>query len=1054
MPSHSFRNRLIAIFLVLAIVPLLLTAVLVGYQSYRTHLGETRERQVQRADSVAAQLVALLHEADEEIRLAVRMTAGVNDTAMVQHAMERLLADRRSYREILLLDANGVVVRHLSNIRISPPPPPEPRLSPEVLKRLAANQSQVEQLRFDAATGEPFVALSVPVMSPRTGRLVAVVLVELRARDVWELVGEQKLINGESVYVIDESGYVVAHANPSLVLGGRRASFESGRAWQTGLQGEAVLAVGADVDFGARRFTVVVERTLVAAISPAVHAVALIGMVTIFTIGVASGLLVLAVRSIVRPLQTITMAAVAVRDGDYDRQVDIDSRDEIGQLADSFNSMTARLRKVMTELHSEVVERRSAEAQLLKVNKAYQALSAATALLDRLDDERHILDEVCRIVVDDCGYRLAWIGLLESDGRDRQILSPVAHAGLDEGYLEQLRIDLGDPERSRGPAARALVLHKPAVVRDVMTDLSFAPWREEAVKRGFGAVAAIPLQADGNVLGTLTVYAGQTGTMSEEELRLLGELASNLAQGLTALRLRQDRSRAERELRESEARLRNVTNAIPALVWMLDKENGVTYVNQRYYEYTGLREGEALRDGWQRCVHPDDLPKVQEHWRDVLAAGDRYEGENRLRRADGSYRWFLVQGEPIVSEGGRRVWFGTCIDIEDRKRSELQLIQASKLATLGEMAASMAHELGQPLNIIRIVSDDALAQGADGPLSVETETKSFHTIADQAARMGQIIEHMRVFSRDDNLQQEVFDVAAVLRSAADLMGAQLAAHGIALRQDLPERPLPILGNRTQLEQVIFNLIANARDAIEGQAAGPLGSVRGCIGLAAAVRGTMVVVSVADDGPGIPAGALPHIFEPFFTTKPAGKGTGLGLAISQRIVQRMGGWMEAHNPGQGAEFRLVLPLSGTRAEPQAAAAAPKPIPAATGGRLLIVDDERMAADLLQEILARRGYDVQVAHDAGEAVELFHCHTPHLVITDITMPGGDGASLVARMRKDKPDLPVIFITGRLDAASLLADELRGGRSRLFRKPVAIDQLVPMIAELLVPAETAEA
>lgn len=1051
MPSHSFRNRLIAIFLVLAIVPLLLTAVLVGYQSYRTHLEETRERQAQRADSVAAQLKALFHEAEEEIRLANRLGAALGDGTQLYAAMERLLADRRSYREIALLDANGVVQRQLSNIRLPPPPAAEPRLSPEVLKRLADNKSQVESLRFDTATGEPVVALSVPVMSPRTGRLAGVVLAELRAREVWDLIGEQKLIQGESVYVIDDLGYVIAHANPSLVLGGRRAAFQPGAVWQSGLQGETVLAVGAGTEFGGRVFTVVVERTLVAAISPAIHAVVLICLVTVFTLGVAAGLLVVAVRSIVRPLQSITMAATAVRDGDYDRRVDIESRDEIGQLADSFNSMTARLRKVMTELHSEVVERRSAEAQLLKVNKAYQALSAATALLDRLEDESHILEEVCRIVVDDCGYRLAWIGLLEDDG-DRQMLRPVAHAGLDDGYLAQLRIDLCDPQRSRGPSARSVLLRKPAVVRDVLTDPAFAPWRDDAVKRGFAAVAGIPLQTDGKVLGTLTVYAAQVGTISEEELRLLGELASNLAQGLMAMRLRQDRARTERELRESEARLRNVTNAIPALVWMMDT-GGVTYLNQRFYDYTGMSEHEALRHGWQQCLHPDDLPMVLERWRETFATGSRYESEYRVRRADGTYRWFLVQGEPLVSEGGRRVWFGTCIDIEDRKRSELQLIQASKLATLGEMAASMAHELGQPLNIIRIVSDDALAQASEGALDPAVEAKSFRTIADQAARMGQIIEHMRVFSRDDNLQQDVFDVVGVLNAAAELMGAQLAAHGIALRVDLPDRPLPILGNRTQLEQVVFNLIANARDAIEGKGAGPLGSVQGCIGVSAAVQGTMVVVRVTDDGPGIPAGALPHIFEPFFTTKPAGKGTGLGLAISQRIVQRMGGWMEADNTGKGAEFRLLVPLGVPQAAPSAAVAAPKPAVAPAGGRLLIVDDERMAAELLQEILSRRGYDVQVAHDVGDAVELFARHNPQLVITDITMPGGDGASLVARMRQDKPHLPVIFITGRLDAASLLAEQLRDGRARLFRKPVAIDQLVPMIAEMLAPAELAE-
>lgn len=1046
MPSRSFRNRLIAIFLVLAIVPLLLTAVLVGYENYATSLADTRDRQAQRADAVAAQLTALLLDAEQDVRLAIRMTGGWNDPTMAQAALERLLADRHAYRELLLLDGDGIERRRVSNIRLAPPAAAEPRVTPDALARLARGQSMLDAIRFDAATGEPFMALSVPVLSPRTGELVAVVVAELRARQVWDLIGAQKLIKGETVYVTEDSGFVVAHANPSRVLGGRRATFRSDTAWQPGLDGGTVLAVGTAIEFGGHRFTVVVERTLVAAIEPALHAVGLIGGVTLFTLAIAALLLVLAVRSVVLPLQAITLAATAVRDGDYDRRVEIDSRDEIGQLADSFNSMTARLRKVLTELRDEVAERRNAETRLVKANKAYQALSSATALMDRVDDESQILDEVCRIVVNDCGYRLAWIGLLE-DGGAGQVIRPVAHAGLDDGYLAKLDIDLRDPQRSRGPAARSVLLRKPAVVRDVATDSAFAPWRAEALKRGFAAVAGIPLVTNGKVMGTLTVYAAQVSAMSDEEIRLLGELAANLAQGLAGLRLRRDRARAEQDLRASEARLRKVTNAIPALVWMME-EDGVTYFNQRFYDYTGLREEQALRYGWQDCVHPDDRAAVVQSWRETFASGGRYEMENRVRRADGAYRWFLVQGEPIVLEEGRRAWFGTCTDIEDRKRDEIELIQASKLATLGEMAASMAHELGQPLNIIRIVSDDAIAQAGAGPADQGATGRTFRTIADQAARMGQIIEHMRVFSRDDNLQQEAFDVAAVLRSAADLMVAQLAAHGIALRVDLPAAPLPIQGNRLQLEQVILNLLNNARDAIQANPSGPLGSVQGCISLAAERAGASVTISVADDGPGIPAAALPHIFEPFFTTKPAGKGTGLGLAISQRIIQRMGGRMAVESPGRGALFKLVLPTTQAPLTHEDAPAVAALTAAAGHRRLLVVDDERMAADLLQEILSRRGYDVVVAHEAGEAMDSFARHRPELVITDITMPGGDGATLIARMREADPDLPAIFITGRLDAASLLAEELRSGRTRLFRKPVAIDKLIPMIADLLAP------
>lgn len=1031
----SFRNRLLLAFATIGLAPLMLTGGLILWHSYSSHVQESSARQLELAKKVADQVTGLLNSSERDLTLLVKFAGHTGEPEAIRPLLERLLTERRTYREIALLDAAGEERLRVSNIRLvdRPPPPPDTGLP----ARVATGSTYFSPVYHDPTSGEPLMGVAAPVMSPRTGGLLAVVLAEIRVRAIWDLLAQQRWQPGEEGFIIDEAGLIIAHINPSVVLSGATAGPAVEPVWRRGLSGDTVLAVGHGVMLNNREFHVVVERTLRAALQPALEALALLTGVMTLSLLLAGGLFLTAVRSVVRPVQAVSLVAQAVQDGNLDRRAEILSNDEIGQLAATFNDMTARLRRVLGDLRVEVEERRQAEERLIRINNAYQALSGCSTLLSSAGREDDILTGVCRIVIDDCHYRLVWIGLIDQG----VAIVPVASAGFDAGYLDGFSLDLHDPDTMRGPAATACREKRVVVVDDVQQDPCFIPWRARAGRHGFQSLAAVPLLAGNCAIGVLTVYSEQVAAFNAEETRLLGELAANVGHGLVSLRLRQQTRQAEAALRHSEARLRQVTNALPALLWTWG-DGGTSYFNARWCAYTGLSEAQSLGDGWHQAVHPEDLPQVLRTWQEALASNQLFGLEARLRRHDGVYRWFLVQAEPVDGRTADALWVGTCTDIEDRKRGEAQLIQTSKLATLGEMAAGLAHEMGQPLNIIRMNADIAEMRLQSGAPDCQSLAGTLAQISHQTERMGQLIEHMRVFSRDDNLLQEVFDLGAVVEGVAGLLASQFRFQGITLDVQRDAGPLPVLGNRVQLEQVVLNLLTNARDALEGRSAADEPGV--WIAVARGGDGLTAVTRVRDNGPGIAPAILDRIFEPFVTSKTAARGTGLGLAICLRIVTQMKGTLEARNLSRGAEFTVTLPTTSQAARPDMAA----PAAAATASRkrVLVVDDESAATDILGQFLADMGYEVTVACSGTEAAELFRARPADIVVTDITMPSGDGLDLLSRLRAVAPGLPAVVVTGRIDAAGLLAADLAAGRSRLLRKPVSIRDLSAVLADLL--------
>ncbi|MGE0256244.1 MAG: PAS-domain containing protein [Alphaproteobacteria bacterium] len=377
-------------------------------------------------------------------------------------------------------------------------------------------------------------------------------------------------------------------------------------------------------------------------------------------------------------------------------------------------------------------------------------------------------------------------------------------------------------------------------------------------------------------------------------------------------------------LEESEERYRRLVEALPDIV-AVGVAGRLVFVNRAGSRHLGANSAAALVG--RRVldfVHPDhhDLSRATEPAGDPTSAVPYH--EIRMLRIDGSPFDAEVAGIRFTYRGQPANLY-IAHDITERKLAQAQVVQASKLATLGEMAASLTHELNQPLNIIRLAADASLILMEEGDSDFEYQREQFQQISNQTQRMAQIIDHMRVFNRRDEASSEPFDANASVRQAVRLVEDQYRLDDVTVTCLLPEGPAIVRGHPIRLEQVVLNLLSNGRDAImarrqrEGRPGGAI-RVRAYREHSSDGAPGRLRILVSDEGGGIPSDKLAQIFDPFFTTKESGKGTGLGLAIGYSIVSGMGGRIDVRNRGQGAEFEIELPLAPQPAKAPATAPA--------------------------------------------------------------------------------------------------------------------------------------
>ncbi len=519
---------------------------------------------------------------------------------------------------------------------------------------------------------------------------------------------------------------------------------------------------------------------------------------------------------------------------------------------------------------------------------------------------------------------------------------------------------------------------------------------------------------------------------------------------------------ADRVLRESEERFRRIANSAPAMMWVTRLDRSRDFVNDAYAEFAcgpGCDSEEARTLDWRNRIHPDDVERLVAESVAGEASLKPFTLEARYRRYDGEYRWLRSVSQPRFGPDGELAGFiGVATDITLAKEAELdlkalveqqagelgqaqeQLRQSQKMEALGQLTGGIAHDFNNLLTVVvggldvisRQVKDERLQRYAANAL----------TAAERGARL---TAQLLAFSRVQKLEVKPTYVAPLIEGMRPLLRNVLGPT-IEKRFDLDEAMVPIMADPTQLELAVLNLAINARDAM------PDGGVLTFRSTAIAVDGDAeledgdyVELAVSDTGTGMDEEVMSRAFEPFFTTKEVGKGTGLGLSMVYGVARQSGGTVRIDSKlGEGTCVRLYFrhaEAAGNAAAEDAAKAARKA--SRRKASVLVIDDDPEVRTFVAASLADYGYAVREAADGKTGLKAFAEKRPDLVILDYAMPVMPGSEIAARMLRDVPGQPILFVSGYNETEAIRA---AAPDAQLLAKPFRPDALDAAVRECL--------
>jgi two-component system cell cycle sensor histidine kinase/response regulator CckA len=517
-----------------------------------------------------------------------------------------------------------------------------------------------------------------------------------------------------------------------------------------------------------------------------------------------------------------------------------------------------------------------------------------------------------------------------------------------------------------------------------------------------------------------------------------------------------DLKRVERERRESEQRYRMLVEDLPALICRFRSDGTLIFANQNYCRSVDRSAGELMGASFFNFIPGEKQDNIRANFQSLTRRRPITTYERRITDPSGDVRWQEWTTRAIFDDQGELIEFQSLgQDITDRRRAEeekekvqAQLEQAQRMEAVGRLTAGFAHDCNNNLTVIIGFSDFLLNR-----ISSRHELRGpVESIMGAAKRGAALTKQLLAFSRKQVLQPELRGINDLIMGTEEMMRRLLGEDiqmSIVGGEDLPL----VYVDPVQMEQVIMNLVINARDAMPdgGKLLIETGTARHVAKESEhpeeTVAGTCVTITVVDTGMGIAKETLPRIFEPFYTTKEAGKGTGLGLSMAYGIIKQSGGCIRVESsPGKGSRFTVVLPACREAAEPEwCGLQASEPL----SGRetVLVVEDDEHVLNLMESLLRESGYTVLPAREGGEALTYLESHggSIDLLVTDLVMPGMSGHDLSEKAKTANPNLKVLYVSGYPQDSSLI-QELQRERKAFLSKPFGAGSFLKRIRELL--------
>jgi two-component system cell cycle sensor histidine kinase/response regulator CckA len=511
-----------------------------------------------------------------------------------------------------------------------------------------------------------------------------------------------------------------------------------------------------------------------------------------------------------------------------------------------------------------------------------------------------------------------------------------------------------------------------------------------------------------------------------------------------------ERVEARQKEAASEEKYRTLIESLPDVVWSSRPDGKITFISPTVTKVCGFSAEELLHappSFWFERVHREDVDRVRQAYADVASSG--YASEYRWQHKDGHWVWIRAHASMRTRPDGVELIEGTFADVTEIKHAEEQVRQSQKMEAVGQLTGGIAHDFNNILAVI-LGNGDFLRQSLaeNDPRRADADA-----ILEAGQRAAGLTRQLLAFSRRQVLEPRVLDLNQIVQGLERMLG-RIIGEDIEFSTALAEGLNPVHTDAGQIEQVIMNLVVNARDAMpvggrlsietanvvidEGYARAHLG----------AASGAHVMLAVSDTGSGIDASTKRHLFEPFFTTKERGKGTGLGLSTCYGIVKQSGGWIWVYSElGQGTVFKVYLPvaapdaaaLPGTTAEHASAANGHETV--------LVIEDDAQVRTMVRRILTSHSYNILEARDGDEAVAVAKAHAGaiDLILSDVVIPGVSGPEIVQQVQRHRGGTRSLFMSGYTDHA-VLRDRILAAGANFIQKPFAPVALANKVREVL--------